>query len=115
MLSRPFEQTWWHAIVITTLFWGGGEGAANIKSQEFLHLIVGGATCKCRKLTARHFPLENWKNEKLWKQPEGRNIFIKCRVFSISTSVDITEYLYGKMFYISFITWHKKIQNYFNG
>ena len=40
MLSRPFEQTRWHAIVITTLFWGGGEGAANIKSQEFLHLIV---------------------------------------------------------------------------
>ena len=26
MLSRPFEQTRWHAIVITTLFLGGGGG-----------------------------------------------------------------------------------------
>ena len=40
MLSRPFKQTWWHSIVITTLFWGG-RGAPNIKSQEFLHRIVG--------------------------------------------------------------------------
>ena len=40
MLSRPLKQTWWHSIVITILFWGG-RGAANIKSQEFLHRIVG--------------------------------------------------------------------------
>ena len=39
MLSRPFEQTRWHAIVITTLFWGGGDGKYQV--SRILHPIVG--------------------------------------------------------------------------
>ena len=35
--------------------------------------------------------------------PEGRNVFIQFRIFPTTTSVDITVYQYGKMFYISFI------------
>ena len=47
----------------------------------------------------------NWKNKKLCRNttPAGRSIFTKFRDFPISTSVDKTEYLYGKMFYISFV------------
>ena len=47
----------------------------------------------------------NWKNEKLCGNttPAGRSVFTQFRVFPIFTSVDITVYQYGKMFYISFI------------
>ena len=47
----------------------------------------------------------NWKNEKLCGNttPEGRIVFTQFRVFPISTSVDITLYQHGKMFYIFFI------------
>ena len=40
----------------------------------------------------------NWKNEKLCgnTMPAGRSVFTKFRAFPISTSVDITLYLYGK-------------------
>ena len=40
----------------------------------------------------------NWENEKLCgtTTPEGRSVFTQFRVFPISTSVDITAYLYGK-------------------
>ena len=37
-----------------------------------------------------------------------RSVFTKFRVFPVSTSVDITVYLCGIMFYISFIIWNKK-------
>ena len=40
--------------------------------------------------------------------PAGRSVFTKFRVFPISTSVDITVYLYGKIFFIYFIVWRKK-------
>ena len=44
----------------------------------------------------------NWENEKLCGNttPEGQSVFTQCRVFPISTSVDITLYQYEKMFYI---------------
>ena len=47
----------------------------------------------------------NWKNETLCgnTMPAGRSVFTQFRVFPIFTSVDITVYQYGKMFYISFI------------
>ena len=40
----------------------------------------------------------NWKNKKLCGNttPTGQSVFTKFRVFPISTSVDITVYLYGK-------------------
>jgi hypothetical protein len=40
----------------------------------------------------------NWKNEKLCGNttPEGRSVFTQFQVFTISTSVDITVYQYGK-------------------
>jgi hypothetical protein len=40
----------------------------------------------------------NWENEKLCGNtaPEGRSVFTQFGVFPISTSVDITIYLYGK-------------------
>ena len=40
----------------------------------------------------------NWENEKLCGNttPEGRSVFTQFRVFTISTSVDITIYQYGK-------------------
>ena len=47
----------------------------------------------------------NWKNEKLCRNttPAGQSVFTQFRVFPIFTSVDITVYQYGKVFYISFI------------
>ena len=47
----------------------------------------------------------NSKNEKFCGNttPAGRSVFTQFRVFPIFTSVDITVYQYGKMFYISFI------------
>ena len=53
----------------------------------------------------------NWKNEKLCgnMSPTGRSIFsTKFQIFPIFTSVDITVYQYGEMFYISFIILRKK-------
>ena len=41
------------------------------------------------------------KREIVWKH--DRSVFIQFRVFPTSTSVDITIYQYGKMFYIFFI------------
>jgi hypothetical protein len=40
----------------------------------------------------------NWENEELCGNttPEGQSIFAQFRVFSISTSVDITVYQHGK-------------------
>ena len=51
----------------------------------------------------------NWKNEKLCGNttPEKWSVFTQFRVFPISTSVDITVYQHGKMFYNFFIAMSK--------
>ena len=48
----------------------------------------------------------SWNNEKLCGNttPEGRSVFTQFRVLPIFTSVDITLYQHGKMFYVFFIT-----------
>ena len=54
----------------------------------------------------------NWKNEKLYgNTPVGRSVSTKFRVFSISTSVDISEYQYG-IFLITLTDERRKITSY---